>query len=468
MGLSTGLDIATRALRAHQMAVDVTSHNIANAATPGYSRQEVLLQALGNHAIGFRNGDQTLANVGMGVDAAGIRRLRDVFIDFQIRQINADVGRYTVNADTLEQVEIVFNEPSDSTLNRLLANFWNAWRGVSNEPESTAARASLIETAGTLASTLNRAEDQLQTIRRDLNTKVGIAVNEVNQITSEIATLNQQIAQLQVTGNAAADLRDRRDLLLDRLSTLADISYLEDATGSVTVYLGNRELVVRDTAMALAATPNPGNSNFFDVTFVSDGQVAQIRSGELYGLLDMRDTMIPAKLGQLNSLASTLITEVNNLHVSGFGLNGATGLNFFAGADASDIAVDPAIASSPASIAAASAAGSPGDGSRALQIAQLQQALLMNSGTVTIDGFYQAMIAELGVNVREAQGLRDNQKTLAEHLTGLRESTAAVSLDEEMTNLVKHQRAYEAAARLVTVVDEMLDKLINGTGAVGR
>ena len=468
MGLSTSLDIATRALRAHQLAVDVTSHNIANAATPGYSRQEALLQAVGNHAIGFRHGDQNLANMGLGVEAAGIRRLRDLFIDFQVRQINADLGRFTVSADTLEQVEIVFNEPSENALNQLLTDFWNAWRSLSNDPESTAARAALVERAGMLASALNRAEGQLQTLRRDLNAKVGIAVNEINTITSEIAALNQQIAQLQVTGNQAADLRDQRDLLLDRLSTLVDISYLEDATGAITIYLGNRELVVRDTAMALAATPNIANSNFFDVTFVSDGQIAQLRSGELYALLEQRDTVVPAKLGQLNSLASTLITEVNNLHATGFGLNGATGLNFFAGTDAATIAVDPAIAASPASIAAASAAGSPGDGSRALQIAQLQQALLMNGNTVTIDGFYRAMIAELGVNVREATALRENQRTLADHLEGLRESTAAVSLDEEMTNLVKHQHAYEAAARLVTVVDEMLDRLINGTGAVGR
>ncbi len=468
MGLSVGLDIATRALRAQQLAVDVTSHNIANANTPGFSRQEVQLTAEVLPGGSSVNRNTALGQAGLGVNASTVRRLRDLFVDFQIYTVLQDLGRFDAEARALEQAEIIFNEPSDNSLNALFGTFWNSWRDLSNQPASSAARANVLAESQTLTAAIQRTFSQLRTLQKDLDVEVANTVSQVNTLATEVANLNEQITRITITGNNASDLEDRRNLALDALSRLVNVTITKTADNSVSVLVGGRELVISNRANGLAAQADPANNGYKAVRWAADNSIAEITSGELYGHLQGRDVTVAQRVTDLNTLVGAVITQVNTVHSSGFGLDNSTGLAFFTGTTAADVSVNAVIAADTNKIATASAANAPGDPTAALAMADLQHALIMNGGTATFADFYGGTIAAMGVDIREARSNAANQQFLHEHLDTLRDSVAGVSLDEEMTSLIKFQRAFEAAAQLISVVDSMLDTLVNRVGLAGR
>ncbi|GAB4333187.1 MAG: flagellar hook-associated protein FlgK [Dehalococcoidia bacterium] len=468
MALSVGLDTAVKALRAHQLAVDVASHNIANALTPGFSRQRVLLRPVGLDGNAYMGRDSLLGRAGMGVDASDVQRVRNPMLDFQARQFLGAQAQFTALANALQQAEFVFNEPTDEGLSVSLAAYWNAWHDVVNDPESASARTALVHAATTLAVRLNRTHANLTIQRDDLNIGVRALADEINGISREIADLNLRIKQVELNGEMANDLRDRRDVLLDDLSKIASISYSEQEDSTVVVYLGNHELVVATQWRKVVVQPQAGNPGMDELVFELDGLPVQANTGKLAGLLEARDVTLLDLLAKVDDLANGLRTEVNALHQAGFGLDGTTGEDFFVGTGARDIAVNPLLMAAPEKIAAASAAGLPGDGSLALQIANLQHTKTMAGGTLTIDEFYASLVSVLGADTARAQGLAETNDLLMSHLESMRQSVSGVNIDEEVTNLTQAQHAYSAAARVLTAIDEMLDLLINRTGMVGR
>lgn len=575
MGLAIGLDTAVKALRAHQLAVDVASHNIANAQSPGFSRQRVLLRPIGVDGSDHFTRDALLGRVGFGVMARDVNRVRDIFLDFQARQTMAARSQSEMLASALKQAELVFNDPTDEGLSGLLSKFWNSWHDVVNDPESPAARTTLVHATETLATRLQRARGELVDQRADLNRQVSSIGDRINASAAEIAQLNLQIKQVELNGDKANDLRDRRDLLLDDLSQIADISYSENQDTSVSVYLGSHELVAGNTFRRVQAIQDLANPGMTKLIFEVDSADVVASTGELRGLLDARDRDLPNLVAKVDRLAAGLIGSVNSLHVSGYGIDNppSTGLSFFTGSDASDIGLNPALRANPDGIGAASGPNLPGDGSIALAIANLQiapnmaggfaatnlvtgetlsagiiasglipgstlqpgtyfitangpdidlrfgsatgpvvgtatlaaiapgsgsidfisgtntvasirvsnttagaytpaqqQADLVAAGNDTIlvedsaTTFYGKIVSVLGADVSAAQGLAESSDLMASHLESLRLSVAGVNLDEEMTNLNASQHAYNAAARVITTIDDMLDTLINRTG----
>lgn len=467
MGLSIGLDTAVKALRAHQLAVDVAAHNIANAHSPGFSRQRVLLRPIGLDGSDHWTRDAYLGRPGYGVDASDVRRVRDLFLDFQLRQVTGSREQYAALANALRTAELSFDDPSDLGLSSALANFWGAWHDVVSTPEANAARTALVHSAETLAARIRRAWDQLDSLRKDLNQQVVLAAGEINAKAEEIARLNFQIKQVELNGDSANDLRDRRDLLLDELAGLAQISYAEQGDSTVIVYLGNHELVVGTEWRVVQAVPDSGNPGMAKLVFAADGEDVVSSSGRLRGLLDARDQAMPDLISKLDTLANALRTEVNALHQAGFGLDGSTGLDFFTGTGARDLAVEAAILADPRKVAA-SASGAAGDASIALQIANLQRTQVASLGSSSFDDYYASVVTVLGADTARAESLADSSDRLVSHLEAMRQSVAGVNIDEEVTNLAASQRAYEAAARVITAIDEMLDVLINRTGITGR
>ncbi|MBI5948344.1 MAG: flagellar hook-associated protein FlgK [Chloroflexi bacterium] len=468
MGLSVGLDTAVQALRAHQLGVDIASHNIANAQTPGFSRQRALLRAL-NYSSGssYASGG-LLGRAGNGVDASDINRARDTFLDFQARQAFAGYGHQRALTTALAQTEVVFNDPSDQGISQLLGRFWASWHDVVNDPESAAARTSLVHSTTTLTTRVRQASTDLTNQRTNLNQRVSAIGDSINGAATEIAALNLQIVKVEVAGSAANDLRDRRDFLVDQLSSLAEVSYSEQANGSLDVTLGGHALVSGTTVDAVTAVPDLLNPGMNKLIFSSDSAGVTSTTGELRGVLDARDVDLPALLAKVDTLAAALITSINAVHSAGFGLDNSTGLLFFTGTGASDIALNSVLAAAPQQIAAASALGSPGDGSNALAIVDLQLAATMSAGTQTFDEFYGSIVSILGADAARARDAASAADLMSSHLEGLRQSTSGVNIDEEVTNLGASQHAYNAAARVITAVDEMLDQLINRTGIVGR
>jgi flagellar hook-associated protein 1 FlgK len=303
-------------------------------------------------------------------------------------------------------------------------------------------------------------------IQRDLDQQLRTGANKINQLAERLTSLNVQIAQVELTGQRANDLRDQRDTILDELSRLAHVSYYETSQGAINVYLGGRSLVAGSVSEKV--TISTDSADFATLVWDSDLSPVSINDGELFGLQQARDIELPVFMGDLQALSQQLMSSVNAVHRTGYGLDNSTDNEFFVGSGANDIAVNPILRANPVGIAAAGASSSPGDNSVALAIIGLQSALTMNGGTADFGRFLSSTVSRLGVDLQQAEMLAENQQVLVDHITRQKEASSGVSLDEETTRLIEYQRAYEAAARVVNVVDEKLDLLINGTGRVGR
>ncbi len=442
-GTFFGLETALRALRSHQAAVDVINHNIANANTPGYSRQAAELATSAPYTVAAFNQPVDAGQLGTGVTVAAIRRSRDALLDAQYRSELSTSKQLDAGQSALERIEAAFDEPS-SGLSGPLSEFFGAWQDLSSNPADSGARAILVQKSSALAQSFNHTASLLDAAQSDLNDQVAAATTDANDLGTEIAALNRQIVLVEGTGDRANDLRDKRDLALDKLAQLMGITTNENPDGSVDVSVGAHAFVTGTTVDTLTTTPT-GPGGLWDVRFSSDAALVSPSSGEIRGLVNARDVTVPSYRSQLDTLASDLITAVNTLHTTGYGLDGVSGRPFFAGSDASNIAVDPAIAADPRRVGAADAAGQPANNTIALAIAQLRQTM-----SPPTEGAYAALVSALGGELQSTRTLADNESSLVQLL------------------LLRQQKAYEAAARLMTALDQMLDKLINETGLVGR
>ncbi|MBI4280110.1 MAG: flagellar hook-associated protein FlgK [Armatimonadetes bacterium] len=450
------LDVLRRALQTQQRGMEVTGHNVANVNTPGYTRQEPVITTLPP------TGGTLL--LGTGNTIPRIRQYRDVFIEQQIRTQGQTLAEQKVRRDMFGQVETIFPEPSPNGLGTLLGQFWNAWQELSLNPESTAARVGLLEEAQTMAAAIRQAYDQMEDLREQLDTVAVGNVQNINDLAEQIAALNTQIARLEVSGQRANDLRDRRGVLLGEMAEMAGVIATENDVGELLVYLQGRQLVGPGGGTTTIETVDGGSGGFTTFQW-PDGGTLSVSKGALAANLTGRDTDIPALQAELDDLADGLISEVNALHSAAYTLESptATGVDFFTGSGASDIDVTAAIKADVRKIAA-SATGEPGDGAAAVQIAQLRRSKVMEGGTATIDDVYRGMVARVGVEARDAERQVSNQELLLNQLKQRREAASGVSLDEEMTNMLRYQRAYEAAARMVSAVDEMLQILLREMG----
>jgi flagellar hook-associated protein 1 FlgK len=579
-----GLDIATRSLRAQQMLVDVANQNIANANTPGYSRQEAVVKETLPYPIPVFRQSGEAGQLGTGVEVKEINRSRDLFADYQYRNQVAAQGNWDAQSSGLKQIEAVVNEPSTSGLSTLMTRYWQAWQEVGNSPSDVSVRANLLEQGKALAESFQSTVHQFQQQQRDVDNQVSLTVDDVNNYAKQIANLNTQISQVETGGMKANDLRDQRDLLLDKLSSLVNITSVESSEGSVNVYVAGHQLVDR----SVAHTVGLDRSGVFAQVVWADGTNTPLvpADGRLAGLMHSRDVDIQGRIDSINVLASRIIQSVNAVHSAGVGIDGTAGRNFFSGTNAVDMSIDPTLTTS--GIAAARPTGTTpayaaGDSSNAVALAQVQNAVTQhvpvpptpsemvngkalasttilgvdvggaavnktftftyNGATVTVsDGTntrtaqlttfadpttgrtvytldtgtagvqdatlgpglgvrltfsaassvptatalndlnsqggqrvttqgpstvndqYAQEIAAIGVKSSTAQGQAANQKVMVTQLQRQRQDIGGVSLDEEATHLIQYQHAYQAAARVISVMDSMLDTLINHTG----
>jgi flagellar hook-associated protein 1 len=451
MGVSTfmGLETNLRGLLAAQQALDVTSHNIANAGTAGYSRQTAVLVASPAFAMpGVSSSPAGPGQLGTGVDVAAYQRIRDSFLDVQYRAQSMLQGQAQANQNGLQQVQLAFNEqPTSTGLSGLLANYWSAWQNLSNNPEDMGTRQALAQSAASLADGFTSLSSQLSTLQSQTSQNVSDTLTQVNSFGSQIGQLNLTISKLEAAGNTPNDLLDQRDVLLDKLSALGNVSATAGANGSVNVSFGGASLVAGGASSTLAESDLTG-----------------LTSGKLQGLITLRDTTIPGYQAQLNTIASTLISKTNTQSALGFDLNGNPGGAFFTGTDASNITVNSALITNP-SLIAASSTGAVGDAQNALAIADLQSTSVI--GASTIDTAYTQLVTQIGSDVQQSTNQVDTTTALVNALQNSRQSVSGVNLDEEMTNLIRYQRGYQASSRALNAMDSMLDQLINRTGRVG-
>jgi flagellar hook-associated protein 1 FlgK len=435
-----GLQTTLRGLLAQQRALDVTSHNISNANTEGYSRQEAVLAATPATEVHAGISKVGVAYLGSGVDVMTYRRIRDAFVDLQFRAQNMQLGGYETTSRSLDQVELALLEPGDNGISAQLGKFWSAWADLANSAESQAVRQALVTQAGSVVSSIRQLDAQLQTTSAQATSEYNSITGptgEVAVIANEIASLNQSIKASVSSGNPPNDLLDRRDALLDRLSNLAQVSTTDLGNGAIRVNVGDAAAPLVDDAtitwpQALTA-PGGKLGSLLTLTAAPGGTIASYRT-------------------DLRNFARQLADTVNTLHNPG-----GAGTNFFsyvAGNEAATLTVNVTAPGVRAGTAAA-----PGENDIALAIARLRGG--------AADTAYSQLVSRIGGESRDATQRAEAARALTDAVADRRDSVAGVSLDEEMTNLVRFQRGYQASARAMSTVDEMLDVLINRTGRVG-
>lgn len=457
------LSSAVSGLFAHRRRLDVISHNVANSNTIGYSRQRVDLVSASGAGVGIHSGSsQSLG----GVEVAGITRSRDSFLESRSLEASGSSAKLVASHDVLMSVEALIGEPSDHGIIAGLDAMWGAFDDLANFPDALPQREAAIQSAVTVTGRLNEIDRQLRQLHETTKESLQSDVARVNALTSEIATLNEAISAV-ATDLSPNDLLDQRDLAASSLAQLVGARTRTLADGSMDVYLGNTTLVqgsrtfTVEVAETTDATLSPLGFQRVGLEVAGLVTVTDI-AGKLGGKLDGLNGTAPDSIKSLNEVADQLITDVNTLHQAGEDLNGATGGTFFDGSDAGTISVSAGIQSDARLVAAASPSGGTRDGSNAADIANLR------SSTTGADATAVGFVATLGLTA-QAVGQRASAESDAfQRVEEARLTARSVNVEEEMVDLIEAQRSYEAAARVVSTIDQMLDTLVNRLGVVGR
>ena len=466
LGLFATLDLGKRSLQTQQLGVEVAGHNIANVNTPGYARQRLEIQT--SPAIDTPYGPQ-----GTGADAAAIVQLRSAFLDQQIQSETSVTGYLQTLQNALEDAQSGLGQTistaasgSDASSNQngiaaALSDLFNAFQNLANDPSSLTARQVLLQKAADLASRFNQTDQRLANLQSQLTTSVQTDTASANDLLAQIAKLNGQISQLESgTSSTANDLRDLRQQKIESLANLVKIDVATDSSGAMDISIAGTTFVSGQQQLDSLQTYDSGGGKVL-VRAQNAGAALTITGGSIAGAIDARDGQVATLRANLNSLASALITEVNTVHRAGYNLNGGTGADFFTGTGAADIHVNSALAGNAALLQASGTAGASGDNQVALNLAQLAGTSISGLNNQTFNASYNQTVAALGQALSSVNTQVDDQNSASTLLTNQRDSVSGVSLDEEMTDLIKYQKAFQGSARIITVVDQMLDTILN-------
>lgn len=546
-----GLTIAKSGLFANQRALQVTSHNIANANTEGYTRQRVDMHAFRPDQLPGLQG-----TLGVGVDTDAVRQIRDEYLDYAFRGETSIMEEWGTREDILTDIEAIFNEPSDSGVSKLLDDYFSSIQELNKNPESLTTRALVRQRTIALTQGLNSMYKRLQNLQQDTNFQLKVATTEVNGYAREIAKLNKIIYESELEGGRANDVRDQRNLLLDKLSKHVEIQYYEDNSNRFHITVSGHELVnhYRYDELELESRQTKVNdvdsNQLMDLKWKSEATFTTT-SGHIKGIIDMRDSTsqenkgIPYYMEKMNEFTDTLISEINMIHSQGYDLNKETGINLFTVSGmtteeyntqlknfglnqgkaldittvvksgvsdsndyetnlktihsniskfkennpeykdksikfidgnyyvtdrivTSELTISNDVDADLNKIAASSLPeGVPGNGENILRIADVRHNVeLYDWGSP--DDFIKSLVSNLGVDNQEAKRVKDNQEVMIKQISINKDSTSGVSLDEEMSSMIQYQHAYNANARMLTTIDEILDIIINRLGLVGR
>jgi flagellar hook-associated protein 1 FlgK len=470
-GIGSILSMARTAMNAQQTVLQIASQNMSNAATEGYSRQRVELTEAGATVFSY-------GSVGTGVKIQGITRARDSVLDTAFRQGSSGAAAADTTNTALSQIQSILGEPSDTGLNAALDKFWGAWNDLSADPTNTAAKSVVKEAGNNVASTLNRYASQLDQLSANNRDRMKVDVQRVNELTTHISKLNDQIVASETGGQTANDLRDARDKDLDELSQLIGAQTVEHQNGSVAVYASGRMLV--DGTVMRSLTVDAGNPP--TVSFGNGSAPISDLGGSLGAEVTVSTRTIPDVMSRLDALASSLVQNVNAIHSAGTVYSGSPATaspagNFFdvttpapTGTDtrltARGIRLSPTLTTSTVATAGASSTG-PGNNDTALALANLRDSMVGfanadgSTETTKFGDFYSEAVGHVATLTQHAEDDATVQHTLASNADTRRQSVSSVNTDEELIKVIQAQHAYQGAARLVTVVDEMMDTLVN-------
>jgi len=452
--ISSAMHAALSALQTQQILINVANSNIANANTDGYSRLTAVTSATNTSS-------SSATYTGTGVEVTGVNRVTDSFTLKQLCSANADAGELSAELEYLEGIETVFDESEGSGLSDALSEFFSAWSDLANDPTGSTVRSVLLSDAESLVSTLQDMFGDLQDIQSSIIDDISQTTDDINDITGQIADLNQKILEGNAGGIDTSTYEDERDSLLTELSSKVGIAYYEDDSGQVNVQLSNgASLVIGSNALEMTATSSTITLNGDDVT-------DSISGGELGGEQDSLET-VQGYMADLDAFAVALADAVNAIHTTGVDADGTTGGNFF-----TYDSTDPGVSTLSVNISDINdiAAASSSDSSAiAIAVAELQDTSVTFTKTIsgvtttstnTFEEYYSSLVSKIGTEVENTTSSSETQSDLVTYYENYRESVSGVSTDEELANIVLYQNAYEAAAKVMSVLDELLETMIN-------
>jgi len=477
MGDFSSLEIGKRALLAQRLGLNLTSNNISNVNTPGYSRRDAILQETNPL---YKSG----TFLGTGVIVNRLKTYREEFFDKEIRTNIARNATYKSDEKLITRLETIFAEPSDNGLNELASGFFNSFEELSLQPENLSYRESVLNKASGLVDRLHSLDRDLNSLRDEVLNELNLKVSDANQTIEKIAKLNKSLANSRtLSGEESQTYADQRELLLEELSSSFNVTSTISEDGVNNVFLNGINVVTGGVANKLKV--------FVDVNGVSGEKTARIlkvdkddniisavnpQNGEVASLLKAYNVMLDDKDSsggisvnrRLNDFASALVQKVNAITITGYGLNDTgpvpPGRTFFepsvGNVTAGNISISADILNSPANIPIADAPGEPGNNTLALLLSGLADDSSFLSGT-TPTGYLTSLLGSIGNLGNEALNGRNTTDLVAEQLISQRESIIGVNLDEEAINLIKYQKAFEAASRIVNVTNELLGTIIN-------
>ncbi|MGH9406258.1 MAG: flagellar hook-associated protein FlgK [Terriglobia bacterium] len=452
-GLSGALGIATNALMTDQGALEVSANNIANANTPGYTRERADLVAQAPIDLG---------NIlyGQGVVLQDIQSVRDPVLELRIQQETSNQGQLSAFVGGMNQVQSVFNETQGVGLQSVLSGFFNSLQSLSTDPASVPLRQGVLGAAGNLVNAFHQASSSLTQVQRGLDQTAAQDVSQVNQLTAQIANLSGQIDSLQVIGQGAGPVIDQRTALVNQLSGLIGLSVTNASSGNYTLATQDGSLLtVGNQSFSLQTKLNPA-TGMQDVYSNGNDITSTITEGSLGGLISARDTSIPAAQTSVDTLAYNLVNAVNTQNAAGYDLSGAVGGAFFAplsGVTGAAANISVAI-TDPAKIAASSD-GTPGSNGNAVLLAGIQNQPIVSGETAS--DYYSNLVNGLGNQVSVANNQQQAEGALLQQLQNQLASVSGVSIDQEASNLVLYQNAYSASAQVATMVNQLIQQTIN-------
>lgn len=520
-----GLETSKRGMFTQQSALYTTGHNLSNANTVGYSRQRVNMEAtIPYPGIGL-SAPKTPGFIGTGSQAHSVQRIRDQFVDRQFRQEANTLGYWDSRAQALTQMEDVMTEPSEFGINQTLDLFWQSLEDLGNNPQTAGTRKVIIERGVNVAEAFTYLNKQLTDIQGNLKNEITVSTKDVNSILKQIADLNHAIQKIEPNGYMPNDLYDSRDVLIDELAQYFPIEVSHRKTGgnsldiaegivdiSIKTKTGPIMLVEGKDASQLehnlpANTSKDPFQNFTIKGGPSDGRMitqdemipgngTMLSLIDSYGYGNAGEGMYPEMLENLNKMAREFAEAFNTVHRQGFGLpdndpvtglpnvdpvtglplGNVTGLDFFVDSNgnggntitADNIFVNEDIQRDESKLAASSRPDEEGNGGNALALSAFKKSSIVNLNGANVQSFYETLIGQIGVEGEQANRMAETSATKLLTIANGRAAVSSVSVDEEMTNMITFQQAYNASARMLTAVDEVLDRIINGMGRVGQ
>ncbi|MGH9343813.1 MAG: flagellar hook-associated protein FlgK [Terriglobia bacterium] len=452
-GLSGTLGIATNALIADQGALEVSANNIANANTPGYTRERANLVEQAPVQIGS-------ILYGQGVILQNIQSIRDPVLELRIQQETSTQGQLTAFTGGMNQVQALFNETQGVGLQSVMSAFFNSFQALSTDPSSVPLRQGVLTAAGNLTNAFHQASSSLTQVQQGLDQNVTQDVSQVNQLTSQVAQLSGQIDSLQSLGQDAGTIIDQRTQLVNQLSNLTGLSVTNAASGNYTLATQNGSLlVVGNQNFDLQTKLNPA-TGMQDIYSNGNDITTTVTNGALGGLIQARDTSIPAAQTSLDTLAYNLSNAVNTQNAAGFDLSGAAGGNLFTPLGAvTGAASQISVAITDPSKIAASSDGTAGSNGNALLLAGIQNQPVVSGETAT--DYYATLVNNVGNQVSAANTQQQAEGALVEQLQNQLTSESGVSIDQEASNLVLYQQAYSASAQVAQMVNQLIQQTIN-------